>query len=282
MDGSFSPKESLGLKSQESIQAQAKRRGRPSIRITWTDKMLEVMTTQYSVIGAQACQRILSDVTIRQVYNKAHEMGLRSPYNQGSAKKKIHEESPDVDAAIRRFYSNPIKRGTLAPFAMSINRPDWWVKRRASLIGATIRRTKPPIWSDPEEAILEENAALSPRTISKRLKAAGFNRTETAVSVKLRRQGISIVEERELAGIYSLVRVSQILGCDEATVRRWIRLSLLKAKTRNGGVTEATHSDRWAIKRSDLKSFLFRNPEAIDLRKVDRDLFLNMAFGDCA
>ena len=245
-------------------------------RRPWTAADDAIIAREYPDHGSSACIALMPWRTVAACHVRARKLGIkRVTFGRGAT---VHIPDSDVDALIRKFYARPVKKNTLRPFAASINRPHWYVKRRAEQLGVIVPRIREPGWSPREIEFLEEWAGLTPTTIRKKLSKQGYKRTVTAIILKRKRLGMSARDERELSGLYTAAGVGRMLGTHTTTVLRWIRMSQLTAKRRRDDGAEHTE---WDVTRDSLRRFLATYPQSVDLRMVDRDLFMDLAFGDC-
>lgn len=232
------------------------------------------MLEAYPSGGARAVQAALPWRTRAAINRKAGKMGITAP-RKLPRPPSIHQPDPHIDDEIRRFYASPIKRGTYRAFCRGIGKPPWYVKRRAAALGVIVPRLRELPWSEAEVEILSEFVGYGAESIRARLKRAGFKRSITAIEIKRKRLQLNPAEERELAGFYDATTVASGCGVHLTSVLRWIRLGQLRAKQN----VEATGSP-WRIAKRDLQRFLATYHQAVDLRKIDREWFMHMAFGD--
>lgn len=97
----------------------------------------------------------------------------------------------------------PLMRGAITELAEKIKRPRWYVSRRARELGLKTPRFKEPAWSQAEIQLLHDTAHIHTRNAQQRFKREGFNRSETAIHVKRKRMGISAIQARQDAGLYT-------------------------------------------------------------------------------
>jgi hypothetical protein len=127
-----------------------------------------------------------------------------------------------------------------------------------------VAREKEPKWSDAELQILEAVAHLQPKAIQRRLKKAGFNRTEAAIAIKLKRGDF----DRTDIDHFTARALAACMGVDASTVERWITKLGLQAKRRGTNRVEAQGGDIWWIHRKHFREFVINNAAAIDLSKI--------------
>lgn len=224
----------------------------------------------YPAGGMKAARGAFPHRTESSIAKRVVILKLRSPF-ANPANRAAAPVDPRVDAAIREHYGQPYQRGALKNLVRATGLPHHWLYRRAAMLGAIVPRGKAPNWSPAELEILETCAGLTPRGIQHALKSAGYKRSLAAVALKRNKVGLSALEERELAGIYRAGGLAPRLGVQPDTVRRWCRLGKLKARKLKG-------DDDWHVNDKAVREFLAENPNTIDLRKVDREWFMHMAF----
>ena len=70
-----------------------------------------------------------------------------------------------------------------------------------------------------------------------------------------------------------------MFGVDGKTVTRWIACEDLPARRRGTARTAAQGGDEWEIERRKLRAWIRDHAQLVDLRKVDRYWFIDLAFG---
>ncbi len=171
--------------------------------------------------------------------------------------------TPEDDAKLREIYARHNNReiGVKAREAFP-GRPQWAIKRRASVIGAATIRKKEPPWSPEEDMVLRENGWMTPERIGVIFRQRGFSRTVTAISVRMKRfrvrDGIDTMNANGLA---------ELLDVDIHLVMKWINDGRLKAE--RAGTTGDNH-DRWHISTAAIRQFLVEHPEQYTLTKIER------------
>lgn len=188
------------------------------------------------------------------------------------SKPKRWVPTPEIDAVIRRLYVERVGRGKvphLRQFADKIGWPAWAVKKRGRELG--LARTRELPWSDEEVELLHRYAWQSDESIRRKLKAAGYTRTATAIHLKLKR-----TQAKQSGDYYSATGLAQCFGCDSHCVVGWIKKGWLKAKPRETARTAQQGGDTWLILHSDVRQFVVAHPMAFDLRKVDQLWFIDL------
>lgn len=187
-------------------------------------------------------------------------------YNARPRRRSKYPLTADVKRLLEDRYDST-RRGRVAEIASLLDWPPWQVKRVAQRLGlarpaARNRRA----WTDDEVALLQRWQGLrSAHWIAKKLQ-----RGETAVALKFSRLGLS----RRVRMGYSARDLARAMGVDGHVVIGWSERGLLAAGRRG-----STHpSDWYQIAEADVVAFLREYREAYDLRKVDQEWFLRLAF----
>lgn len=171
--------------------------------------------------------------------------------------------TPEQDELIRKCYDS--QTHTITELAARFKVPRWVVRRRASQLG--IARCKEPFWSKVDEQYLEKHyPKKSIVTIAKHL-----GRTLTAVALKKKRLGITKTMEG-----YTLRGICEGLGVDHHKVEKWIRAGWIKVRGRG---VDRPQGDYKYFTEKDLRNFIRRHPDEIDLRRVDRLWFIDLLAG---
>ncbi|MEW6115363.1 MAG: hypothetical protein AB1553_00480 [Nitrospirota bacterium] len=177
-----------------------------------------------------------------------------------------------MDAMVRKVYENNLgKRGLVNAVARKLGVPRWKVSRRAAEIGAYVPLKKEPEWSESELRILQKYAHTTPLFIQKKLKRAGFHRSETAITLKRKRMRLL----QNLDGM-SGRQCAEFFGVDSHWITDKIERNLLKAEKRQTARTEKQGGDIYYIKEKDIRQFIIDNPDLIDLRKVEKFYFIEL------
>lgn len=186
----------------------------------------------------------------------------------GNAKYHV---TPEQAAKIKYVYQTATGPGAVRGLAQHLGLPRWKVTRYAVKQGWLPRTKKEPDWTEAEIDILERNAYLSPERIARKLQAAGFRRSEAGVVIKRKRL-------RLLANLdgQSAASLAQCFGIDPGVVAGWIKKGLLKARFRNSDRRPGQGGDIYYIKDKWVKRFVVANPNLIDLRKVDKEWFIDL------
>ena len=238
-------------------------------RYFWTTKELALIREHYPAGGINACEPHLPGRTRTSIYQRAGVLGLRSPLQ----KVQVRQHWPNdehLDQQIRFAHQQAPTRGSVANLAERIGRPPWWVSKRARELGLITPRFRDPTWSEAELAIVAATEQFRPEATQRRLRAAGFERTISAVVVRRKRMGIRVPEP---VGEYSAAQVAKLLGYEPAIGSRWVRLGLLGA---------SKDCDEHRITDAQLRRFIAEHPLQVDLRKLplgNRPWFIELLTG---
>lgn len=239
----------------------------------WTTADVKLLRERYAAEGANAVAAALGR-SAADIYNMASK--LKIPAGKARAGGKKYQSTAEIDALIRAAYAQPAI-GTTARLAERIGRPRQWIHLRARQLGIALPRVQPAPWRRDEDALLEANVHLSLRTIQKRLRAAGYERTEGAISCRIHHDlKLRIREARQDNGLHSATSFAALMGVRQQTVLHWIAREGLPARRRN---EDAGELSEWEIDLKRLRPWMAAHAQSIDLRKVDKYWFLDWAFG---
>jgi hypothetical protein len=236
---------------------------RSGARRFWTTREEKILRESYPAGGVPVCVPLLPGRTASSIYNRANLLKLRSPFSGGhNFREKRWASNDHIDAAIRRTYEAKPEKRAILKLAATLQRPRWWVSKRAARLGLVQPRFKAPPWTQAENAVLAEYGTIGLHALRKRLKRAGYTRTETAIAVQLKRLHITRKDpDRSSARAFS-----ELMGVDIKTVTRWIDSGWLLAKGK----------DPYIITRPAARRFIGENAAAVDLRKVDKEWFIDL------
>lgn len=240
----------------------------------WTGREEKILREVYPAEGLKGCLKLLPDRSARAIYNHAKGMGLRTP-SYSAPRKGPYETNDVIDAMIRTVWQSKPEGKAIANLARNAGRPRNWLLRRARVLGLAVPRFKEPRWSAAEDEIISESAHLNFSALAKRLRRAGFKRTETAIAVRLKRLGAT----REDPDRLTARGLAILLGVDGKRVTAWIDKGWLKAERRGTARTDAQGGDQWWIHRKSVRAFVIDNAAAVDLRKVDKFWFIDLLAG---
>jgi hypothetical protein len=239
----------------------------------WTTREETVLRERFPDGGYRACAPLLPGRSSCAIYAHAHSLGLKAP--GGERRSDNYETSDAIDAVIKRTYQGEVRKGMVAQIARTLGRPRWWVTARARRLGVVAPRFKEADWTEEELSIAAGNAHRHPGTIRRMLARAGYQRSETAIVVKLKREG----QTRADPDHFTATGLAGLMGIDAKTVMRWIEKGGLKAGRRGTNRSEAQGGDQYWIHRKDLRRFIAENAAAVDLRKVDKFWFIDLLVG---
>lgn len=243
----------------------------------WTTAELRTLRELYPMLGPKGIREHLPDRGYCAIVTAASLHGVKFTGPRLNPSKRRYEATPAIDAAIRRVYQARPKRGAVKRLAAELELPDWWVKRRAQTLGVTRPAGRPMPWSVEELAIVRAHHHLSLEAIARKLAAAGFRRSRTAIHIARKRK---LRLSPRAADRYSGTELSKLLGVDNKTTTQWCRNEWLEAERRGTDRLEAQGGDMWWIEHAAVRRFVIENPHLIDLRKVaDAEWFIHLVAG---
>ena len=249
------------------------RRPMPGGPADWLTTEVAALLRLYPTGGASAVQAVLPHRTLTAIRGKACELKVRCLKGGATGKRWAarYPQSDHIDNAVREGYMHVKRKGDVKALAERIGRPAWWVQKRASWMGlARCNRTRLDCWTAPELALLEQWAACVPSVISKKLRQAGFARTEAAVMVQVKRRKF----DRTDPDRWSATELGPLLGVDPKTVAGWITGRDLPATREAWGP-----NGRLMVERKKLRAWIAAHPRFIDLRRVDQPWFMELVCG---
>jgi hypothetical protein len=239
----------------------------------WRTTEVALLRQHYGASGAAAVHALLPHRSLSAIRGKAAALGIAGCKGQtaGFTFTRKYAKRPDIDNAIREGYIHAKAKGDVLRLAERLGRPAWWVQKRAASLGLTrTNTTRLDAWTAAELRILEAAAACDLNVIRGKLKAAGFRRTCTAIAVKLKRLRL----DRTDPDRWSATALAPLFGRDPATVADWVaRRGLLATRSGSGPTV------KMLIHRRDLRRWIERNPQFVDLRRVDQVFFWDVMFG---
>jgi hypothetical protein len=244
----------------------------------WTVRDIAILRERYADGGAVAIAREIGR-PVGSVYQKARSLGLKTP--AGASPYKSWPNTERIDEAIRLAHQRPIEKGGIAMLAAELDRPRWWVSRRARELGLKTPRFKEPPWSEEEIELLHETAHMALGAARRRFVSAGFARSDTAIMVQRKRHEARPGDN----GMRTALQVARLLGVDNKTVTRWIGIGELNAKKRGSDRTTDQGGDHWWIADRSLRAFIAANPLRVELRKIpdsSRTWFIELLTGRAA
>jgi hypothetical protein len=234
--------------------------------VAWSPEEIALVRQHYPTGGASKCAEHLPRRTLGAISLKAKALKLpKPPFKKHAA---AFTTTPHIDAAIKRHYANNPKRGGLSKLAHQIARPVGWVSRRAVEMGIQRPRFDSPKWSERELEILRASAWRVPGAIARILRREGFRRSTNAIHLKLTRLRC----DRTNDDVYTALGLSELFGVDKGTVTTWIKRGLLKA-----GARGTDHpNDAYLVHHNSVRRFVIENAAAVDIRRVDKDWFIDL------
>lgn len=188
-------------------------------------------------------------------------------------KRRLYITNDLIDQRLRTIYLKPDRKRSgdqsVKKLAAQIGWPKWALTRRAAQLN--LSRVKEAPWSEDELVILRRYAWMSPQRLRLKLKAAGFNRTATAIDVKLDR-----TYARRNTPYLTANGLSVLFGVDNHCVTRWIKLGYLPSRKRGTDRREANGGDMYMIHEDEVYKFILARPLEFDIRKVDQLWFLDL------
>lgn len=245
---------------------------RTGARRFWTGREERLLREHFPAGGLAACLPHLVGRSAGSIYQRANALGLVSPAAKKTPRGERWATSDGIDAIIRRGYAADTHKGAVADLARRLGRPRWWVSKRAVKLGLVPPRRKEPVWSAVELDLIDRHAHKDPATIRAILRKRGFTRTATAIVVKLKREGADRADPDHLTA----TGLATVMGVDAKVVTRWIDKGWLRAARRGTGRVSVQGGDQWWIHRRDVARFVVGNAAAVDIRKVDKDWFIDL------
>lgn len=189
----------------------------------------------------------------------------------GASPKRKYSPSPTIDACIADAYRRQRQgdRRAVKLTSAKLGWPPHAVSKRASELGLV--RIKERAWSPDEERIIFRFGHLPYSGIQRKLSQAGFARSRAAIAVKATRLRI----KSNLEG-YSATSLAAAFGVDSHKVLGWMGHGLLEGSRRGTRRRPEQGGDTWWIPRDQVKRFIMRCPEEIDLARVEKFWFLDL------
>lgn len=242
----------------------------------WKTTEDALLREHYTTHGPEYCTTLLGRST-SSVYSRAHALGLKPPpvVRKGGPRMRWHT-TEEIDALIRAAWLDPDK-GYALRAAIQVGRPKWWVCKRAIALGLAQPVLRQPEWTPAEDELVRSLAHLAPANIARKMKAAGHPRSPAAVTVRLKRLGVSRRQARLDEGVLSANQLAGVMGVDVKTVLRWIERENLPAVRRQMNDDEASRGS-YEIAAPRLRSWLAGHAALVDLRKVDKYWFFDLVF----
>src|SRR6266702_4544732 len=148
--------------------------------------------------------------------------------------------------------------------------PRWQVRKWAKDLG--IARVKEPPWSEAEVSYLRNSV----RRFGLKKIAKALGRTETSVKIKAKRLGI---RKLVTGDGYTMRAVCRGLSVDHHQVERWLTNEWFWGERRESHRQGRQRGDIWYFTSDAIRELVRQHPEEIDLRRVDRDFFIEVLLG---
>lgn len=250
--------------------------GRPTF---WSEPERTIIRERYPRGGPRACKALLPFRSLAAIRQMAQAMGVRRLDGAGAPMGKArHRQSEAIDEAIRRAYLGP--RGSVSRLAKTLGRSRSAVRDRAQVLGLVVPVRQPHAWAPAELDILRANGAQHPNVIRLKLRAAGFERTTSAIQV--RKRGLKIRQAGE-GDRYTLNSLSAAFGVSREAVRAWVNKGWLyggrhRAHSAPQGTPPADGA-QWRFTPAEVRRFVMENVAAVDFRKVDKFWLVDLLAG---
>lgn len=243
----------------------------------WTTREEAIVREHYPAGGAESCIRLMTRKrSPGSIHAKAQALGVRCtrPPTHGKRMPRLYVPTPEIDDAIRTAYSDARRKGDIKSGTAHLGLPLWWIHGRAIEIGASRNiRARIDRWTEREIDALRLYAPCAIKVVAREVSRVGQGRTPTACAVMLKRLSI----DRSDPDAWSGDGLAKLLGVCGNTVHDWIERRGLPA-TKVPVSTGARF--RYSIRRRPLREWIERNRSLIDLRRVDQDWFMDLAFGN--
>jgi hypothetical protein len=241
----------------------------------WTNKEIAILKASFPAGGVSICLPLLPGRSASSIYQHANALELRAPKGRHGAERQEWTASPQIDAIIIRIYQSTPAKGDIKKLARTVNRPMWWVCKRAVKLGLSQPRFRELPWTEAEIDYVTNIAHKDPESISRMMKRRGFNRSATAISVKLKRVGTPTGKNADTEH-YTGRQLAGLFGIDSKAIAAWIGKGWLKAERRGTARTEQQGGDEWWIHRKNIRQFIIENTAAFDIRKVEKFWFVEL------
>lgn len=242
----------------------------------WLTTEIATLTATYPTDGAAGVQRLLPARTLSAIRAKAAQLRIKCtrPPTLGMRFTRMYEQRADIDTMVREGYVHARKKGDIKALATRVGRPAWWVQKRAAALGVTrSNATRVDCWLPAEDDLLEHWAAANLDVIARKLRAAGYSRTPTAIGTRLKRRQI----DRTDPDAWTATQLGPLFGVNPKTIADWVERRGLPAKRVAHGP-----NGKHIIRRADLRRWIKASPQYVDLRRVDTVWFWEVMFGGAA
>lgn len=244
----------------------------------WTDEECDIVRRYFPDGGAAACLARLADHrTPSGVYGQAKKLGVKA--KGAAADRRRHAATPELDEQIREGWRrmDAGRKGAVAELAEQLQVPRWWLTKRLTALGLTIRHRKEPRWTAAEDALMHKVPLHLPDKAAAIFREHGFQRSPTAIVVRAKRLDLS---RRATRPELSAMRAAAILGVDAKFVTARILAGELPAKKREDRRLVQQGGSSWDIQPTELRRWIIDNIDVVDLRKVDKIQFVALISGE--
>jgi hypothetical protein len=205
------------------------------------------------------------------------QSGRQAPHAGINKKtKQFYHHTPETDALIREAYEKLRtfgNRRALPALRQKLGWPKHVLTRRGRELG--LSRTKEKPWTAEEKDLLEKWGHLALSRICRKLRQAGFQRTETGIKLKMRRLLIT----KDTLDYDSATKIALAMGVDGHKVAGWIRRGWLRAVKKGTTRTEQQGGDTYLVHIGELRRFLLHHPDEYELGPVEKFWFLDLVSG---
>ncbi len=211
----------------------------------FTESEIAIIRARYPTEGAVPLVKVLNRPR-QSIIVKANNLGLRCEKARNHTMPNTHQWTTEQDGQLREGWPKVQSRQTSAArLAKKMGLTVHQVRQRAAFLGLRAMHYGFEPWSETEDELLGQYVHLPIRRIQKKLLAAGFKRTETAIANRRYRINASVVGNGQY---YSARELAQLMGISPIPVLRWIRLGWLNATPRGDSTADnGGPGDRWLI-----------------------------------
>lgn len=244
----------------------------------WTEAECDIVRRYFPQGGAAACLlRLPEHRTPQGVYCQAKKLGVK--VDSAPAARHRHRATPELDEQIRDGWRqmDAGRRGAVAELADRLAIPRWWLTKRMTVLGLTVRHKKEPRWTAAEDALMRDVPLHRPDLAARIFREHGFQRSPTAIIVRAKRLDLS---RRASRPELSATRAAAILGVDAKYVTGRILTGELPARKRDDRRLAQQGGSSWDIEPADLRRWIIDNIDVVDLRKVDKVPFIALISGE--
>lgn len=241
-------------------------------RMAWTESEVTLLAREWPKGGLRACRKHLPGRSDTSIAAKASMMKLKVG---GRQHPRPINWTPFLDKQIKLAYADPTT-GAVKSAAKRIGVSYGAIRMRARTLGCIYRYYNVP-WREEENEIVQDSLEKGLTYTRRKLKKAGYNRSEAAISSQRNRLGLTSDYDPDIMNANQLAK---LCGVDGKTVVAWIKGGWLEGKRGEAINTPGPKKDYlWVIKSRDFRTFIRDYPLVIDLRKVDQPWFLDIVLG---